>query len=139
MSTDLARTLAAHPRWEWRPGMAVLPDAANPPARMVYRDDTEGHTFAVAERVQMFGHDPGVNAWSDDAYNGEEVPDLDDDATAGVLLGMLAPLGLTCVSPGVTGGWYVEMEGDPLFEARAFGDTLGEAIACALLAVWGPS
>lgn len=136
---DLARRLAAHPRWEWRPGMAVCADAANPPARMVYAG-ADGHAFAVAERVQMLGgprRDPGVNAWSDDAYSGEEVPDLTDAATAGVLLAMLVS------SRG--GLWDRALESieaagpgdgrDALALIEAYG--LGPACAWALLDVWG--
>lgn len=131
----IARELAAHPRFEWLPGMLVCADAANPPARMVYRDDDEGHTFAVAERVQMLGRDPGVDAWSDDAYSGEEVPDLADPATAGVLLAELLDL-----DPSL----HIHRDGDGYLVHVApgvceyVGATLGEAVARALLAVWGP-
>lgn len=68
------------------------------------------------------------------------VPDLSDPGTGGVLLGMLAEDGDGCVEvaspdePGDT--WVVCVRWDaPKIE----GESLGEACARALLAVWGPA
>lgn len=86
--------MSAHllPGFQWMPGMRVLPDAANLPARMVYAGE-DGHAFAHEAPVRMIpggkGSDPGVDAWSDDAYTGEEEPDWSDPATGGCLMVLL--------------------------------------------------
>ncbi len=68
--------------------------------------------------------------------NGGGFLDLADDATAGILLGMLrdACRVYPTVAPSVDGRISVGAMGE-----YYLGATLGEALALALLAVWGPS
>lgn len=99
---DLARELAAHPRWEWRAGM-----------RIVSRFDG-ALLWRRAEGDLAIHPDWGT----------EPVPDLDDPATAGVLLAMLDEAGGECVPP---------------IQEWRDGDCLGVALARALLAAWGPA
>jgi len=79
---------------------------------------------------------------SEQAWSAEGPPDLDDAATAGVLLAMLAPLvegqdleityaGVMRVPGRLT--WEIDIDGRFLSQADCF----GEALALALLAVWG--
>lgn len=113
---DLARTLAAHPRWRWAPGMLALEQAT--PGMGLWRD---GRCRLVE----------GADApW-------QAVPDLTDHATAGCLLDTFHGLGRAyALIPTVDGGYTLSMRHDGL----AFtGDTLGEALARALLAAWGPA
>ena len=35
MTSDLARRLVAHPRWEWLDGMALIAEGEEPPYRVV--------------------------------------------------------------------------------------------------------
>lgn len=108
---DLARELAAHPRWEWRAGM-----------RIVSRFDG-ALLWRRAEGDLAIHPDWGT----------EPVPDLHDPtgATAGVLLAMLREATPdVVVSVVYAGGWLC----DP---GEHEGPTLGVAVARALLAAWG--
>lgn len=71
------------------------------------------------------------------AVRGHLLPDLTDHATAGVLLGWLAETGRWSWENygGQHAVWNTDaMEGE-VFRSRVF----GEAVARALLAVWGPA
>lgn len=86
MSDDLARRLAAHPRWEWMPGMLTLPQGSE-------GDDWWEHPVRLL-RARIVGWDVVVMAdtgayWRPNwpAHNG--MPDLADAATCGCLEQML--------------------------------------------------
>ena len=72
------------------------------------------------------------------------LPDLEDWAVVGVLLGMLQPeaehvmlnLTITRHDTGYSARWYVR---DSHRADWAHGETLGETVARILLAVWGPA
>ena len=108
-----ARALVAHPKFEYRPGM-LLADG-----HRLTRDDCDG--------------------LHPETY--EEPPVLADDATAGVLVGMLAE------APSIVAfvvnwstypkpHWTVEAFRDAGAEASGRGSHLGVAVAEALLAAW---
>lgn len=99
MDSPAARLIAC-PRFRWLPGMRVLPDAANKAARCVLATPGGRMVFAVEAPIQMARDNGGpsrlpqadgpvVEAWSEDALTGEELPDLDDPATIGALLGLV--------------------------------------------------
>lgn len=112
---DLARELAAHPRWEWRAGM-----------RIVSRFDG-ALLWRRAEGDLAIHPDWGT----------EPVPDLDDPATAGVLLAMLPPGRWTWET---MGGRHAVWNTDDIRPDRVSrGPTLASAAARALLAAWGPA
>lgn len=126
---DLARRLAAHPRFEWREGMA---------AREV---SLTGNWQPGDYGWRILSGAPDVAAVTSEGDMHEvpympsafarAVPDLTDAATGGVLLDMLGDrwrthrLGCWAVSKGI--------EPD---RTRHFGSTLAEACARALLAEW---
>jgi hypothetical protein len=128
---EVAAALVAHPRFVWAAGMRDAPtqrgfepfhvrevdvdDRFTPPAQVVSR----GAGFTLATNLGP--------------------PDLADPATAGVLFAMLWE-----ADP--AGGWH--LHGPPgaihVHDAREGtpdhpGATAGEAVARALLAVWGPA
>lgn len=118
-ATEAARALVAHPRWRWAPGMRAVGRRGLPLA-----------WFRVEEHLPRL-----TGEWAD------ALPDLDDPATAGVLLSMLA--GATDESgASLYSGrrahvdWYWS-RGDRY--GSRWGDTLGHAAALALLALWGPA
>lgn len=72
--------------------------------------------------------------------DGALIPDLTDDSTGGILLGMLGPGYLTeCAEKARGCVWSVRLRGYILKEAAVVhvGGTLAEACARALLAEWG--
>ncbi len=133
---DLARRLAAHPRWEWREGMRV---------HAVYQGGSDtsvvGSVVRVAGNVLVSAWWPDLHECRDHHVRHHLVPDLSDPATAGVLLAMLArDIGpgwrdMMCLSH-EDGHWVIcdYQDDGPEFIAP----TLGEACARALLDVWGP-
>ena len=105
---DAARRLANHPNWDWRQGML----------------DQRGGRL-----VGGSWEHPTVEASG-------APPNLNDGATAGILLQILDETGLLTDVVKHRGDWVVAIDrGDgPIGYA---GDSLGEAAAWALLAVWG--
>ena len=78
-----ARQLAAHPDWEWRPGMRwCFPRGG----RGISAEDLNAHG-CDAGRVLAEEEGWGAAGAPDGA-----VPDLTDDATGGTLMGALLPL-----------------------------------------------
>jgi len=129
---DIARRLVACEEWRWLPG------------------SLQEHQDAVAIRGPGSGLQwqwvPGSRDVSS-APAGEWVLDLTDDATAGVLLGVLLaafseewPL-VTMVSPiADDDGWSVEYGGrqhPEHIDLLGVSPHLGEAVAAALLNLWG--
>jgi hypothetical protein len=138
---DLARTLVALPGFEWRPGMRF----AGTRITVVW---VGRHHMTVASDWMLgdlrfhegmwqarTGPLPG---WGPATLT-EALPDLDHDGTAGALLAWLRTTGrLTCVSTDTSGpGWWIELDTDPYEEPWIRGETLGEAVASALVAVLG--
>lgn len=127
---DLARRLAAHPRFEWRPGMLALEDPSLgnwQPGDYRWRIITGAPDLAAVTAE----HDIHEAPYMPYAF-ARAVPDLTDAATGGVLLGMLGP------------GWSldtnaasIELRG-PCGKGGVYvGDSLAEACARALLDQWG--
>ena len=123
---ELARRLAAHPRWVWRRG--VQPEYSLAP--FVWR----------CERVEEDGWNPQHcdDIALPDGWPGakrEAWPDLTDAATGGVLLDMLG------AGRCVVRDRYLDGVGDEWTVGRGNhggrGTTLAEACARALLAEWG--
>ena len=107
---DYARALAEHPRWTWHIGM-------------------------VAERGARV-YDVGKG------FAGYEVPDINHPATKGWLLHMLREATgdrYAFASDAVRGGgqWEAFAEGLAASRGQHWQATEGEALAAALLAVWG--
>jgi len=111
--TALARRLVEHDRWQWAAMDGVLQVAKG-------QDDYRTHLVYMASTKMR-----------------EWLPDLGDDATGGVLLGMLVATGrdFAIHAPPnlISGGWDIDFFGADYHD----GDTLAEACAHALLAVWG--
>lgn len=155
---EAAGALAAHPRWEWWTGMTMIPAGF----------DRERWLLCWCDRRYDQRPDgtwpDGPTGWNGGAYqtSGSKwwgiassetpidlgdgwVPDLTDDATAGVLLGMLRSavgfeLGLHySIAARADRRWYVNVPREPEHYDTHYGATLGEAAGRALLAVLGPA
>lgn len=114
---DLARRLAAHPRWVWRRGVLALFEPA-PYCYGELRIEEDGWTPTWCDDIAQPNGWPDVKrvAW----------PDLTDAATGGVLWEMAGRLEVTATKESVRVGLH-----------DATGSTLAEACARALLAEWG--
>lgn len=130
---DLARQLVEHPRWTWQPGMVD----ANGSVVVTVRDDEPLMAWYTDDRIDDVGDEWGTGA----------PPDIDHPATKGWLLHMLreatgANVGITSHlgwCPGIGNKWW---EVSVLIgrRRRTFkAATEGDALAAALLAVWGAS
>lgn len=144
-SDDLARRLVTHPRWKWMPGMLLAfwyPEkgAVGVCRYLVVDVDNDGlgcikDDGSKSWGLCMDGRDP---IDSDD----NPTPILSDPATQGCLRAMLCTaaggISVETISPGagVSEGWCIRIveDGEPLV---LYTDTLGEALALALLACWG--
>jgi len=128
--TDLARRLAEHPRWRWMRGMRAISDKPNAYDPCM--------TILDAESAQGVGdghwHEYGATS-ADHSH-----PDLTDPATCGCLLARLLD-----VVGGVGVGriieldmrWKVRTAEEPDTFNDYDGDSLGFALASALLDAWG--
>lgn len=156
---DTARQLVACSLFRWLPGIRVLPDAANAGARCVRNDDVA--VFAVEGPIEMApssGNDgepirqrgrvplasgPVVEAWSDDAITGEEVPDLDDPATGGTLMAALGhEAARVRYSPSLhkqAAGtpWLADLFGSSCNSSITMHATLGRACAAVMIELSG--
>ena len=134
--TDLARLLVDHPRFQPVRGL-VLTDGTV----VVSADKPEGGGF---QRVTVTGGKArGWVQWRTALHVTSALPDLDDHATQGVLLGMLREVcgdGEVCArSDELEPMHYVDAcWGDTVHDCGGY-PTLGEALARALLAAWGES
>ena len=92
---DLGRALVADPRWKWAAGMRAVGAYPGYPVRVIQCGENVQDTDDMAA---MGDHLPWQQPepYGDHIYLGPYVPDLDDPATAGVVVGMLRGL------PGVT-------------------------------------
>lgn len=142
--SGLAERLVACSGFRWLPGMRVLPDAANGAARCVLATETQ-LVFALEQSIG-WSRDGGpcVEAWSEDAVSGEELPDLEDAATLGALLELVraaypSAWGIAVVPKLDGAGWSVESHlppedlnaGQP-DEVLGEGASAAEALVCAL-------
>lgn len=135
--TELAQRLTTLPGWAWRPGMmGVGPGLIGPVQVLSYPADVLGvpDSWVYKDRYQ---DDPDM--WLGDVM----VPNLHDDATAGVLLSMLraaVPDGhavMVCAVPDRL-GWAVGLTAGQTIEEWPWdADHLGVAVARALLEVLG--
>lgn len=153
MTADLARELVAHSRWRWRAGMRVRSvvtscrDLERPVTCVLYPD------CACSTRGTINGYEPPIAGRVSVAWDGGVVdsrtdparisPDLADDATAGVLLGMLRAqvAGVQVTTDDRDDRWTIAWaHRDDLRTGYAeHGSTLGAALAAALLSAWGPA
>jgi hypothetical protein len=113
MANDLARKLAAHPRFRWSEGMRYDENAT--PGNGLCRGG-QGRIFDDFDAVPM-----------------SATPDLADAATAGVLLSWLSP-GVFVRQSDPIGDPDVWSVGTTA--GTGWGRTLGEAAARAALALW---
>lgn len=113
----VARELVAHPRFAWSEGMRNVLGCR--------RVDEPSGDWLDDMGEWLYG-DPR------DGTGLVSPPDLADAATAGVLVSMLDPSGMrgTTFCRERDGTWWVDTYTAP---------TLGEAVARALLASWGPA
>lgn len=116
---DYARRLAEHPRWRWEPGILACDPVGG------------GSEFVTVETLV-----PNAER------HAHRIPDIHHPATRGWLLEMLREaIGhdrVACV-PHPDGGWIVTADRPGLPDEISRADTEGDALAAALLAVWGAS
>lgn len=123
---DLARQLAAHPRWRWMAGM---------------REESGDRISRIeGDRVVYVDREGDVESCPDDGiYFG--IPDLADPATLGCLIAMLTDRLLTIGHRREEddGGelWRIVIVADDGRMQGFRGDTFGEALARAVLDAWG--
>lgn len=131
---DLARRLAAHPRFDWLRGMAAI-ESPPPPSTNCQPGDTAWRILdespdlvAVTSELDIHEapHMPSAFAMA--------IPDLTDAATGGVLLDMLRPGHLEYFPEEHV--WLTRKKSVLNVPYHA-GKTLAEACARALLAEWG--
>lgn len=116
---DYARALVEHPRWRWEPGMRA--------------------SYGIATEIVDYGDgapdvrcDSGAGGWD---WSQHHTPDINHPATKGWLLHMLREATGTQLS---THYDVREEIGDYWYVSGGYSaPTEGEALAAALLAVWG--
>lgn len=134
--TKLARELAAHPRFEWCPGMAAREVSLSgnwQPGDYRWRITSGAPDLAAVTSE----HDIHEAPYMPSAFE-RAVPDFTDDATGGALLGVLGA-GWTCEHREAANGasvWHVYPRGYQEPPETHYGATLAEACARALLARW---
>jgi len=138
---DYARALVEHPKWRWEPGMVVLDNEGAGEVFVVYR------VMPDFRRIPAMGYCSATNEYTFDMPTHREfgtLPDINHPATKGWLLHMLreaveghAFCDLESTEPDEwrVNADYLEMDGPWDFPTAP---TEGEALAAALLAVWGP-
>ena len=129
---ETARRLAAHARCPWLPGMWVWyadgEGAGRYGMRLDGNKDLDKESWILIHEPQNYDDGDGA---SDIRH------DLEDMATAGVLLGLLCNQRLPCETGAERddAGWQVRCWDDGCLE-RFDAPTLGEAAALALLESW---
>ena len=121
---DYARALVEHPGWRWEPGMV-----------------TDSGALYLARRGELTSYVYHVDPEADDGVGSRDwqaaTPDINHPATKGWLLHMLREAtGTQDVEAQIlsSGMWRAVCEGRSPLPNEA---TEGEALAAALLAVWG--
>jgi hypothetical protein len=133
---ELARRLVAHRRWTWMAGMRVLASAGhNGKVRIISCDEWYTHECDTQKSEWTL---PCCPDDSDEVSAADYAPDLSDPATQGCLWAMLRETGRRFEVWAEEWGTHCVTFGQPFPACRkANGDTLGEALARALLSVWG--
>jgi len=132
--TELAKQIAAHPAWEWRPGMRIFTPE---PCRLFSPDDYA----ALCPSPNLDDNEVGIILGGDvSVAKGCHWPDLSDPATQGVLLAMVVAMGWR-VGPvaeeeGPHNGKYAHWRQKP-FRIWKDVDSYGAALAAAWLAAHG--
>ena len=123
---DYARALTEHPKWRWEPGMRA--------------------SYGIATEIVDYGDgapdvrcDSGAGGWD---WSQHHTLDINHPATKGWLLHMLREATgdrYAFASDAVRGGgqWEAFAEGLAASRGQHWQATEGEALAAALLAVWG--
>lgn len=136
--SDLARRLAEHPLFDWRPGMSVscLSVDSRHPVTGILMGGDDPDEVCVAE---------GDTPWSVDART--LVPNLDDPGTRGHLLDLLREAmgsGYLCAYAYVAPYWVdgfpwavIDSEGSVHNAIQGEIHSEGQALAAALLNAWG--
>lgn len=117
---DYARALVEHPKWRWEPGMRA--------------------SYGIATEIVDYGDgapdvrcDSGAGGWD---WSQHHTLDINHPATKGWLLHMMREAtGKAIYVAQRVGHWAVYIAGVDTLLAQE--DTEGEALAAALLAVWG--
>lgn len=134
---DYARALAEHPKWRWEPGMGVTTHHGAECVVHWHRDHGGHVATAACDRAR-------VEEWDDS----DVAPDINHPATKGWLLHMLREAHGAAFAKdepwvehrehGGQSDWLVTASTWPASRMHiANAATEGEALAAALLAVWG--
>jgi hypothetical protein len=134
---EVAAALVAHPRFEWAAGAR----ASNTKfARVLALSGDPADPEPVCASEEGATSDDNYATWL--TYGGA-IPDLADPATAGVLLEALIREDVFAVvyyGVNAQGVLHASLRcSDRRIPEEVVGATLGEAVARALLAVWGPA
>jgi hypothetical protein len=132
---EVAAALVAHPRFRWAAGAR----ASNTKfARVLALSGDPADPESVCASEEGATSDDNYATWL--TYGGA-IPDLADPATAGVLCRMASEAGVLQTESDRVYAQATILERDErgLREHVGRGATLGEAVARALLAVWGPA
>lgn len=121
--TALARKLAAHHKWVWLPGMQIVCDGAVSQQHRIYRARLIRQIDATHSAVSTPSHCIYL------PHNELAYPDLFDPATVGALI--VHWLKYCAEIEGYDNNFMVYM-----CSRKEYGETIGEAVARALLASW---
>jgi hypothetical protein len=154
---EVAAALVAHPRFQWGRRMRILLSGSrghnegtvvaawdNEAGTLVVRWDSGTRETPIADITRPWGAADGDESVACVATKPLVIlPDLADPATAGVLLEALVREDVFAVvyyGVNVKGVLHASLRcGDRRIPEEVVGATLGEAVARALLAVWGPA
>lgn len=136
---EIARKLISNKNWVWPNLMPI--ESIEFGGEYIALNSASGPWTDGGERVELYAYEfaSGDSSWRNAS---EFLPDLENDATGGILLSVLrATEQLVILSPIVSGegGWTIELESDDeyywLSDDRC-GSTLAEVCAKALISIW---